>query len=92
MGNKIGDAGAQALAAALPNSQVTELNLKWNKIEDAGAQALAAALPHSQVTELELEQQHRRRRSPSVSGCFAKLSGHSANLGRTKSETPEPKL
>ena len=58
--NGIGDTEAEALATALPNSQVTKLSLVGclfedeTKIGDAGAQALAAALPNSQVTQLNL--------------------------------------
>ena len=53
-GSNIGDEGASALAAALPNSQVTTLYLGVNKIGEDGAIALAAALPNSKVTTLEL--------------------------------------
>jgi hypothetical protein len=52
--NKFTDAGAAALAAALPGSQVTELDLGYNQITDAGVAALARTLPGSQVTTLRL--------------------------------------
>ena len=55
MDNGIGKEGAKALAAALPNSQVTTLNLGINPIGKEGAIALADALPNSQVTTLKLE-------------------------------------
>jgi hypothetical protein len=43
--NQLGDAGAQALAAALKtNTALTTLDLSYNDLGDAGAQALAAAL------------------------------------------------
>ena len=43
--NKIGDAGATAIANAIAvNASVTELRLGWNKIGDAGAAAIAKAL------------------------------------------------
>ncbi|KAF9322929.1 hypothetical protein BG006_001946 [Podila minutissima] len=53
---KIGDNGAQALAAALrTNSTLTILNLDQNLIGDSGAQALAAALrTNSTLTSLDL--------------------------------------
>lgn len=41
----IGDAGVQALAAALEvNSVLTDIELRWNDIESRGAVALAQAL------------------------------------------------
>ena len=52
--NQITDAGAAALAEALPGSQVTTLVLNYNQITDAGAAALAEALSASQVTALRL--------------------------------------
>ena len=52
---QITDAGAAALAEALPGSQVTALGLCGNQITDAGAAALAEALPGSQVTTLYLD-------------------------------------
>jgi len=42
--NGVGDAGAAALAAALPRSSLTLLNLSLNAIGDDGACALAVAL------------------------------------------------
>jgi hypothetical protein len=71
--NQIADAGAAALAEALPGSEVAELYLGFNQITDAGAAALAEALPGSQVTELILNrnqvtgpwlQQCRKRSMP----------------------------
>lgn len=43
-GNAIGDAGATALAAALPLCTLRGLRLSANRIGDAGGAALAAAL------------------------------------------------
>ena len=43
-GNAIGDAGATALAAALPRCALRGLRLSANRIGDAGGAALAAAL------------------------------------------------
>ena len=44
--NKIGDAGAEKLAAAMPSMAKLELlQLGSNKIGDAGAEKLAAAMP-----------------------------------------------
>ena len=57
--------GARALAAALPNSQVTTLHLGDNEIGDEGAIALAAALSNSQVTTLHLETTTSARRGQS---------------------------
>ena len=51
---EIGNGEVKALAAALPSSQVTRLELNDNKIGEEGAIALAAALPNSQVTTLNL--------------------------------------
>jgi hypothetical protein len=53
-GNDIGDAGATALAQALPGSAVTEIWLQKSKIGAAGATALAQALPGSAVTKLRI--------------------------------------
>ncbi|MBX9702595.1 MAG: leucine-rich repeat domain-containing protein [Silvanigrellaceae bacterium] len=54
--NQIGDAGAQALAAAIANrTNLTHLDLYQNQIGDAGAQALADALAnHTNLTRLDL--------------------------------------
>ena len=54
--NKIGDAGAKALAETLKtNTSVTEIYLAWNKIGDAGMQALAEALKtNTSVTWIDL--------------------------------------
>ena len=41
--NTVGDAGARALAAALPATAVAELNLGYNYIGADGASALATA-------------------------------------------------
>ncbi|KAG2493121.1 hypothetical protein HYH03_008549 [Edaphochlamys debaryana] len=43
--NRIGDAGAAAVARALLHRALLELHLSHNSIGDAGAKALAAALP-----------------------------------------------
>lgn len=51
---KVGEAGAQGLAKALPNMRVTTLDLTGNYIGDAGAQALAQVLPDTKVTTLKL--------------------------------------
>ncbi|KAJ4452864.1 hypothetical protein PAPYR_12848 [Paratrimastix pyriformis] len=48
--NQIGDEGARALAAALPQSgSLTELDLRTNQIGDEGARAFAAALPQNSI-------------------------------------------
>ena len=53
---QMGDAGARALAAALPMcASLDELVLSCNQIGDVGAQALAAALPQcASLQELDL--------------------------------------
>lgn len=43
-GNDLDDAGAAAIARALPTSAVTHVELKLNKIGSAGVNAIAAAL------------------------------------------------
>ena len=50
---KLKNVDVKAIAAALPNSQVTNLFLRGNNIGAKGAKALAAALPNSQVTTLQ---------------------------------------
>ena len=52
--NLIGDAGIEAIAAALPKSEVAELYVGLNQIGVAGAAALAAALPASGLRWLRL--------------------------------------
>merc|ERR1712070_1102618 len=52
--NKIGDAGAAAIAAALPVSMVEVLNLPRNCIGYAGAASLAEILPQSKLRSLSL--------------------------------------
>ena len=42
--NAVGDGGATALAAALPESGLTSLDLRANSVTDAGAAALTAAV------------------------------------------------
>ena len=51
------DAGAAALAKALPASKLTELNLNWNSIDDAGASALVKAKAASKLTKLDINDQ-----------------------------------
>ena len=48
--NDIGDEGATALAAVLPDSSITNLDLGFNHIRDVGAIALAAVLPSSIIS------------------------------------------
>lgn len=52
--NRIGVAGAQALAESLPSSSLTTLDLRANCLQDAGVIALAGALPQSSIEVLEL--------------------------------------
>ena len=52
----IGDAGARALAEALPRTNFTALELTYNYIGDAGARALAEALPKTRLTSINLRQ------------------------------------
>ena len=51
---RIGNEGVQALAEALPQSHITQLDLNDNNIGNEGAQALALALPQSHITQLKL--------------------------------------
>ena len=52
--NKIGDAGATAIANAIAvNASVTELYLSDNKIGDAGATAIAKAIEDNASLKLE---------------------------------------
>ena len=52
--NKIGDAGATAIANAIAvNASVTELYLQNNKIGDAGAAAIANAIAVNASLKLE---------------------------------------
>jgi Ran GTPase-activating protein (RanGAP) involved in mRNA processing and transport len=54
--NRVGDAGAQALAHALShNTSLTTLSLCDSKISDAGAQALAQALSQSNTSLTSLD-------------------------------------
>lgn len=53
-GKSMGNAGGQALAAAMPYSPLKRLLLGYNNIGPGGIQALAPALPRSQLTELVL--------------------------------------
>ena len=53
-GKNIGVSGATAIAAVLPGSSVTTLNLFSNKIGDEGCKAIADKLPGSSVTTLYL--------------------------------------
>ena len=57
---QMGDAGARALAAALPLcASLDELVLSCNQIGDVGAQALAAALPQcASLQKLNLSRNH----------------------------------
>jgi hypothetical protein len=52
--NGIGDRGAAALAGALPDSAVADLDLQGNLITDEGAAALGAAVGRSQVSALHM--------------------------------------
>lgn len=51
---EFGDEGCKAIAAVLPQSQITALNMSNSQIEEEGATAIAIALPHSQVATLDM--------------------------------------
>ena len=51
---KIGAEGAKALAAALPGTEVINLQLLYNGIGDEGAAAIAAVLPSCALTDVYL--------------------------------------
>lgn len=53
--NYIGNESAEAIAAALPGSTITNLSLRSNNIGSKGARAIAAALPGSSVIRLDLK-------------------------------------
>ncbi len=57
--NGIHDAGAIALAEALPGSALTDLYLRGNDIGDDGARALAEHLHKSHITSLDLKENPR---------------------------------
>jgi Ran GTPase-activating protein (RanGAP) involved in mRNA processing and transport len=50
--NRIGDAGAQALARALPESNIQELVLSWNHFGQKGMEALTRALEKTSLKRL----------------------------------------
>jgi Leucine-rich repeat (LRR) protein len=52
--NRIGDAGARAIASSSHMAQLTSLNLSWNEIGEAGAQAIAGSPNIKQLTSLNL--------------------------------------
>ncbi|CAJ1368041.1 unnamed protein product [Effrenium voratum] len=64
--NRVGDAGAQALAAVLPQTRLRQLHLRDNQISGPGAMALAEALPRSKLELLDL--------------CFNRLGAGAAAL------------
>lgn len=53
--NFIGPDGAQALAAVLPRTRLTDLNIRQNRLEDEGVCAIAAVLPHLALRQLNLD-------------------------------------
>ncbi len=53
--NRIGNEGAQALAAVLTHTSLHTINFKWNEIGDEGAQALAAVLSQTSIHTLTLD-------------------------------------
>lgn len=54
-GNEIDDAGCVALAEALPNTQVTSIDLESNRIGNDGCIALAKALPNTKIQSIRLD-------------------------------------